>query len=101
MRTGDSRHRGTLTSIMGSMTLTVRYFALYRERAGASDEIYTVECGIKVSAFVEVIRTRHPNLAPPQVDIVVAVNGDYASETTTLSNGDNIALIPPVSGGFN
>ena len=98
---GECRHRGTLIGIMGSITLIVRYFALYRERAGVSDESYTVQCGITVSSLVEVIRTRHPNLAPPQVDIVVAVNGDYASETTNLSNGDDIALIPPVSGGLN
>jgi molybdopterin converting factor small subunit len=38
-------------------------------------------------------------LAPPGVDIVVAVNTEYADKQTVLSEGDEIALIPPVSGG--
>jgi len=33
------------------------------------------------------------------VDIVVAVNTDYAEPDTVLKNGDDICLIPPVSGG--
>ncbi|MQF69938.1 MoaD/ThiS family protein [SAR202 cluster bacterium AD-804-J14_MRT_500m] len=86
---------------MEAMSLNVRFFALYRERAGVSDESYTVPGDITVSSLVDIIRVRHPNLAPPEVSIVVAVNGDYASAEMKLLNGDDIALIPPVSGGLN
>ena len=84
---------------MGNVNLTVRFFALYRERAGASVESFALPQGATVASLVAAVRQRHPNLAPPEVDIVVAVNSEYASAETSLSDGDEIALIPPVSGG--
>jgi molybdopterin converting factor small subunit len=38
-------------------------------------------------------------LAPPQVKIVAAVNADYAEADVVLHPGDDVCLIPPVSGG--
>ena len=45
------------------------------------------------------VRQLFPRLAPPDVRIVVAVNADYAEPETVLHNGDDVCLIPPVSGG--
>ena len=49
--------------------------------------------------LINAIRTQYPNLAPSDVQIVVAVNNEYASEQLLLKNNDEVALIPPVSGG--
>ena len=40
-----------------------------------------------------------PHMAPPSVDIVAAINADYAEPDQAVADGDLIALIPPVSGG--
>ena len=81
------------------MELTVRFFALYRERAGCRVSKVEVTDGATVADLVKSIRTLFPRLAPPEVQIVVAVNEEYAEPDLPLSAGDEICLIPPVSGG--
>ena len=81
------------------MQISVRFFALYRERAGLNQVGLELPQDSTVSDLTEEIRRQFPNLAPPQVDIVVAVNADYAAPETALKPGDDVCLIPPVSGG--
>lgn len=81
------------------MELNVRLFALYRERAGQNIIKVAVEDGATVADLTDEVRRQVPNLAPPEVKIVVAVNADYADADVVLHPGDDICLIPPVSGG--
>ena len=82
-----------------SLEVVVRFFALYRERAGRGALPINMSPGSTLSQLIEEIRVRFPKLAPPEVSIVAAVNGEYGSPDTVLHDGDDIALIPPVSGG--
>ena len=59
----------------------------------------TVPDGATVDDLTDEVRRQFPNLAPPEVKIVVAVNADYADSYVVLQAGDNVCLIPPVSGG--
>ena len=81
------------------MDLSVRLFALYRERAGSSIVPLKIPNGATVAELTKEIRRRFPQLAPPQIRIVVAVNAVYADEDLVLKPGDEVCLIPPVSGG--
>ena len=81
------------------MKVNAHFFALYRERAGLRELAVELEASATVSQLVEEIRRLFPDLAPPTVDIVVAVNAEYACPDMRLHDGDSIALIPPVSGG--
>ncbi|MAF37487.1 MAG: molybdopterin synthase sulfur carrier subunit [Chloroflexi bacterium] len=81
------------------MELNVRLYALYRERAGGSIVSVTVPDGATVADLTDEIRRQIPNLAPPEVKIVVAVNTDYADSDMILQQSDDVCLIPPVSGG--
>ena len=81
------------------MELNVRLFALYRERAGQNIIKVAVEDGATVADLTDEVRRQVPNLAPPEVKIVVAVNADYSDADVDLQPGDDICLIPPVSGG--
>ena len=81
------------------MELSVRFFALYRERAGCSLASVEAPEGATVAQLVGLVRERYPRLAPPDVTIVVAVNEEYAEPDALLHPGDEICLIPPVSGG--
>ena len=81
------------------MELNVRLFALYRERAGQNIIKVAVGDGATVADLTDEVRRLVPNLAPPEVKIVVAVNADYADADVVLQTGDDICLIPPVSGG--
>lgn len=81
------------------MELKVRFFALYRERAGSNSITLDMPEESTVADLTAAVRHRFPNLAPPDVAIVVAVNADYAEPETLLRPGDDVCLIPPVSGG--
>ena len=81
------------------MQFDVRLFALYRERAGSSLVTVDVPDDATVGMLTDAVRVLHPRLAPPEVRIVVAVNAEYADDDQPLNPGDEVCLIPPVSGG--
>ena len=81
------------------MDLNVRLYALYRERAGTREFSIDLPDGATVADLTDAVRVLYPRLAPPDVKIVVAVNADYAEPEDVLNPGDDVCLIPPVSGG--
>jgi molybdopterin converting factor subunit 1 len=81
------------------MEVVVRFFALYRERAGRGAYPLQLPDGATVADLTAEVQRHFPRLAPPQVKIVVAVNADYAEPDVVLRPGDDVCLIPPVSGG--
>ena len=90
---------GHLPIIKPDMQFDVRLFALYRERAGSSVVTVDVPEDATVGVLTDAVRAMHPRLAPPEVRIVVAVNAEYADDDQALNPGDEVCLIPPVSGG--
>ncbi|RLT40114.1 MAG: hypothetical protein DWI58_11615 [Chloroflexi bacterium] len=85
------------------MRVTVRLFAGLREVVG-SDAI--VEEFATPEVTVEALRARlgeaHPKLGPYLSGVAIAVNEEYILEPgTALTDGDTVALIPPISGGAN
>ena len=81
------------------MRITVRFFALVRDRAGFSQTEIVIEPGTTVAAAVEIIGQQFPELSSILPRIACAVNQSYVDRTTPLCDGDELALIPPVSGG--
>src|SRR5215217_484783 len=76
------------------MEVTVRLFAMLRERAGARELTLELPEGARVrDALAEL------NGLAEGLPLVMAVNREYAGEDAPLSAGDELALIPPVSGG--
>jgi molybdopterin synthase catalytic subunit len=76
------------------MHVTVRLFAGLRERAGAPSIALELPEGSRVADALERLRE-----LTGDASVVMAVNRDYADETVVLTAGDELALIPPVSGG--
>ena len=76
------------------MEVTVRLFAVLRERAGSPELTLDLPDGASVGDALEQLS----GLAG-DVPLVMAVNREYASEEQLLDPGDELALIPPVSGG--
>jgi MoaE-MoaD fusion protein len=76
------------------MRVTVRLFAGLRERAGAGEVTLELPTGARVADALLAV-----NELTEGIPVVMAVNREYAEETQTLHAGDEIALIPPVSGG--
>jgi molybdopterin converting factor subunit 1 len=82
------------------MTVTVRLFAVFRERVGSDSIEVEVDDGATVAEALERLAER-PELTDllERMPVRMAVNRDYADSDTPLSSGDELALVPPVSGG--
>jgi molybdopterin converting factor subunit 1 len=74
-------------------------FASFREAVGSRS--IQVELGepATVRALLEAIAARHPAIGPLLEHALVAVNLDYVGPEYRLDRSDEVALIPPVSGG--
>ena len=82
------------------MTVTVRLFAILRERAGGDRVELELPDGATVADALEAL-SKIPTLEGllARIPVQMAVNRDYASPETVLSRNDELALIPPLSGG--
>ncbi|MBN1530262.1 MAG: molybdenum cofactor biosynthesis protein MoaE [Thermoleophilaceae bacterium] len=76
------------------MEVTVRLFAMLRERAGASEVVLDLPEGARVADALAELDGLADGLP-----LVMAVNREYADAGRALDPGDELALIPPVSGG--
>ena len=79
---------------MSGVEVTVRLFAMMRERAGAGEFVLDLPDGARVRDALD----RLGDLAQG-MPLALAVNREYAPEDRSLEPGDELALIPPVSGG--
>jgi molybdopterin converting factor subunit 1 len=82
------------------MIVEVRLFAILRELAGSSVVELELDDGASVDdALLALGRERELADALSRLHVQMAVNREYADGATRLSPGDELALIPPVSGG--
>jgi len=81
------------------MRVKVLMFASLRERTGLAEIVRDVPEGATVGALWQLLTADHPSLAPYERSVSAAVNADYAKPGTALSDGDEVAFLPPVSGG--
>jgi len=85
---------------MGTVIVSVRLFAILRERAGSDSIEVELDEGATVAEAMDAISARPP-LAEllERMPVRMAVNRVYAGSETPLGPGDELALIPPISGG--
>jgi molybdopterin converting factor subunit 1 len=79
-------------------TVTIRLFAVGRDIVGASSVSLPISDGTTVGELLDVLTQQYPALHSIP-SLLIAVNGSYAERSTVVSEGDELALIPPVSGG--
>ena len=81
------------------MQVSVRYFAVFRERLGRDVEALELAAPADVAAAIALLEERHPAIARLRGRYRVALNQAMVDASTPLSEGDELALIPPVAGG--
>lgn len=77
----------------------VRYFARLREIAGLADELVELPADSDAAHAYDALCRRYPALGPLRGHVRVARNLDFVGWGATLHDGDELAFIPPVSGG--
>jgi molybdopterin converting factor subunit 1 len=81
------------------MVITVQLFAILRDRAGLSQTTLQLQCGATVQSASMILGERFPAIQPFLSKLAYAVNQQYVPSSAELHEGDELALIPPVSGG--
>jgi molybdopterin converting factor small subunit len=84
---------------MSAMTIRVKLFAVLRDQAGFGEIDLEVERGATVAAAVHALGERCPQVRQTLSRTAKAVNLSAAGDDTVLNPGDELALLPPVSGG--
>ncbi|MDQ3348709.1 MAG: molybdopterin converting factor subunit 1 [Acidobacteriota bacterium] len=81
------------------MLVRIRLFARLREIAGAAELQRTVAEGATAGAVWDDLAKEFPGLTAYATAVSCAVNEEHARRTATLQDGDEVAFLPPVSGG--
>ena len=81
------------------MRITVKLFALMREKAGTDTIPLEVPAGATVTHALAALVCQYPMLAPYMANTRFSLHMDFVGPETTLAEGDELVLIPPVSGG--
>src|ERR1700730_4955063 len=99
------RHRrpagrgGAVGSGPTRMRVTIRLFARLRDIAGVPELVREVPTGATAADLWRGLVEQFPAMAGYDSSISTAVNADYAKMTAVLSDNDEVAFLPPVSGG--
>lgn len=78
--------------------LTIALFGITRDIVGASSLTLFIEKSTAVDHLLAHLRVQYPRLEGLN-SLLVAINSEYAEGNQVIQEGDEIALIPPVSGG--
>ena len=81
------------------MRVTVRLFARLRDLAGSGELVRDVPDPATVQTVWTSLVSEVPGLADYEGSMSVAVNADYSRMTAPVQDGDEVAFLPPVSGG--
>lgn len=81
------------------MRVTVKLFARLREIAGADTLVREIDASATVADVWRALVRDWPSLSAFDSTVSGAVNAEYARMTRAVNDGDEVAFLPPVSGG--
>lgn len=87
------------SDIQDNDKIKVKLFAILRERVGESEITITVPSGITVNHLNSEILKKYPRLKSFSNKFVTSVNCKVTTGDTVITSKDEVALLPPVSGG--
>ncbi|MBD2553616.1 5-formyltetrahydrofolate cyclo-ligase [Limnothrix sp. FACHB-708] len=79
--------------------ITIKLFAVYQETFGKSELIWELPAGITAGEVCDLMIQKHPNLEHWRNMTRFGINFQFVPDSTLLRDGDELVLIPPVSGG--
>lgn len=83
----------------GTITVTVKLFAAYQEACGTPELVLQFPAGTTVQQVCDRLIQEHPELEQWRSLTRFGINLQFVEPETTLQQGDEVVLIPPVSGG--
>ncbi|MBI4355126.1 MAG: MoaD/ThiS family protein [Candidatus Omnitrophica bacterium] len=89
----------SLTDVTASVTVRVLLFAQLKDRLGASELVVTLPSGSTGQELFAWVAQRHPKIEGLLRVSRLAANAEYVALDYVLRDHDDVAVIPPVSGG--
>jgi molybdopterin converting factor subunit 1 len=84
---------------MKDMKIKLKLFAFFRQALGTSELQYVLREGATAKDLLDEIVRKHPSLEKSRDHVVVTVNKQAVHFDSVLHDGDEVAILPPVSGG--
>lgn len=84
---------------MEKMTITLKLFAVYQEALGVEEMALSLPVGTTVEEVCDRLIADHPELTKWKELTRFGINLQFVAPNTPLAEGDELVLIPPVSGG--
>ena len=81
------------------MKVRLLFFAAVRERMRTAEIVRELAAPTSVEALWHQLQREHPSLGDIRVAIAFALNREYVDSKTMVHDNDEVAFIPPVSGG--
>ena len=81
------------------MNIKTLFFATCRDIVGEREVSLEMVEGTTVRDLIELISSEHPSFRSMESSLMVSVNQTYVDRMELLNDGDEVAFIPPVSGG--
>src|SRR4051812_26123000 len=83
------------------MQIRVLFFGMLKDIIGRDADAPSLAEGATVGDLLAHFETAVPKIQPYLVSIAVSVNQEFATRSTVLRSGDEVGLLPPVSGGID
>ncbi len=80
-------------------TVKIKFFGAAADLAGTRETEMQVQDGATLGELWTDMADQHPEIVPMKDSLAYAINNEYARWTDTVEPGDEIAILPPVSGG--
>jgi len=80
-------------------SLSIKLFASLRQAMNSNEIKINIDNEIMVSQMKKIVFETFPKLKKLNIPFLVAVNHELAKDSSLIKAGDEVALIPPVSGG--
>jgi len=92
-------YNSSVSSVTPSIRVKVLFFGRLKEVAGGAEEFVELTAGSRIEELFANFVARRPELARYRTSLVASRNQEFAAWSTPLHSGDEIAFLPPVSGG--
>jgi molybdopterin converting factor subunit 1 len=88
-----------MPSVSPTIRVKVLFFGRLKEIAGLAEESLDVQSHADIEALFAQYAARYPDLQQYRSSLVASCNREFAAWSTPLHTGDEVAFLPPVSGG--
>jgi len=81
--------------------VTIKFFAMLKNLVGKEEAQISLDQEVTLSELKEILSERFPEISDYLAErrLLISVNHEFADSTITIKDGDEVALLPPFSGG--